>query len=137
MKKLVSVVALLISLGAVAQQAKPPADLEIPTGMKQYFVALLVTNEKSAKVHEDVELVKKHLAFVRAQVEAGKFLVVGPFTDNGSFGGMAIVDVATMEEAKKIFIDDPLVTSGAFGIEIHQAMLEDLSAVKTIYPNKK
>lgn len=137
MKTLALVVALLISMGAVAQQAGPPPDLEIPSNMRQYFVALLVANDKSAKAHDDHELVKKHLAFIRSQVEAGKFVVVGPCTDNGKIAGMAIVDVPTLEEVKKIMSEDPMVTSGMFDMEIHSAMLEDLSAVKIIYPTKK
>lgn len=137
MKTLALGVVLLISMGAVAQQAGPPPDLEIPINMKQYFVAFLVANEKSAKAHEDHELVKRHLAFIRSQVEAGKFLVVGPYTDTGKIAGMAIVDVPTLEDAKKILSGDPMVTSGMFDMEVHSAMLEDLSAVKTVYQNKK
>jgi uncharacterized protein YciI len=137
MKKLVLGLVLFFALGAVAQQAGPPPDLEIPSNMKHYFVALLVANDKSAKAHDDHELVKKHLAFIRSQVEAGKFVVVGPYTDNGKIAGMAIVDVPTLEEVKTIMSVDPMVTSGMFDMEIHSAMLEDLSVVKIVYPNKK
>ena len=137
MKKLVLVVALLISIGAVAQQAGPPQDLEIPNNMKQYFVALLVTTDRSARAHDDHEFVKSTWRLHRSQVEAGKFVVVGPYTDNGNIAGMAIVDVPTLEDVKKIMSGDPMVTSGMFDMGIHSAMLEDLSAVKTVYPNKK
>jgi uncharacterized protein YciI len=137
MKKVVLGVMLLVSMGAAAQQPGSPQDLEIPSNMKQYFVAFLVANDKSAKAHEDHELLKKHLAFIRTQVEAGKFLVVGPFTDNRKIAGMAIIDVPTLEDAKRIWSGDPMVSSGVLDVEVHSAMLEDLSAVKMVYPNKK
>jgi uncharacterized protein YciI len=137
MKKLALCMGFLFGLSAVAQQAGPPTDLEIPSNMKQYFVAFLVANDKSAQAHEDHELLKKHLAFIRTQVEAGKFLMVGPYTDNGRIAGMAIIDVLTAEDAKKILSGDPMVTAGVLEVEVHPAMLEDLSVVKTVYPNKK
>lgn len=137
MKNVLWGMVLLFGLGAVAQQAGPPPDLEIPSNMKQYFVAFLVANDKSAKAHDNHDLVKQHLSFIRTQVEAGKFLVVGPYTDNGKIAGRAILDVPTLEEAKKILSGDPMVTRGMFDMDVHSAMLEDLSGVKTVYSNKK
>jgi|SRR4051812_33261228 uncharacterized protein YciI len=137
MKKLVLAIVLLYSAAMLAQQAAPAPDLEIPDNMKQYFVAFLTKNEKSEKAHQDHDLIKQHLAFIRSQVEAGKFVLVGPFVDQGHIAGMMIINTATAEEATKILQVDPLVSGGWVETEIHPAMLPDASAVHITYPKKK
>jgi hypothetical protein len=67
---------------------------------------------------------------------AGKFVVVGPALDEGRIRGMAIINAASMEEAKKIVNGDKMIQSGHFVAEIHPVMLADLSALHTEYPAK-
>jgi uncharacterized protein YciI len=136
MKKLLLVLVLLFGLGAVAQQAGPPPDLEIPNNMKQYFVVFLVENA-NGKAHDDPQMMKKHLAFIRGQVESGKVVLVGPFTDNGKIAGMFIMDVPTADDAKNLLASEPMTSAGWVVPEVHSAMLPDISAVKITYPEKK
>jgi uncharacterized protein YciI len=79
---------------------------------------------------------QEHLTYIREQVEAGKFVVVGPALDEGRIGGMAIINATSMEEPKKIAEADKMVQSGRFVAEIHPVMLEDLSGVHIEYPAK-
>lgn len=135
MKKIILSLALCFGMSAVAQQAGPPADLEIPSNLKQYIVVFLV--EDAAKAHDDPQMMKKHLAFIRKQVEAGKVALVGPFTDQGKIAGMFIMDVPSVEDAQKILADEPMTKAGWVKVEAHPAMLPDISAVKIVYPDKK
>jgi uncharacterized protein YciI len=136
MKKIVLGLVLLFGLQALAQQAGPPPDLEIPSNMKQYMVVLLVENA-NGKGHDDPQMMKKHLAFIRGQVESGTVVLVGPFTDNGKIAGMFIMDVPTADDAKKLLAAEPMTSAGWVVPEVHPAMLPDISAVKIVYPEKK
>jgi len=136
MKKIILGLVFLFSVTAVAQQAGPPPDLEIPNNMKQYFVVFLVENSNN-KAHNDPQMMKKHLAFIRGQVESGKVALVGPFTDNGKIAGMFIMDVPTVDDARKLLATEPMTSAGWVTLEIHPAMLPDISAVKIVYPGKK
>ena len=49
---------------------------------------------------------------------------------------MAIINAASIEEAKKIVSGDKMIQSGRLVAEIHPVMLEDLSAVHIEYPAK-
>jgi hypothetical protein len=66
----------------------------------------------------------------------GKYVVVGPALDAGRIGGMAIINAASAEEAKKIVNGDKMVQSGELVAEIHPVMLADLSALHIEYPAK-
>jgi len=97
----------LLFLGALAPQteSKPQQHLDIPNGMKHYFVGLLVRGETSAQnlpKEELDQLMQKHLAYIRSQAEAGKYALAGPFLDSGRIAGMLIINAASAEEAKQI-----------------------------------
>ena len=129
----------LLALGLAAQTPPPPYK-DIPQNMKQYFVGFLVEGAKAPQpqaANEPDPLVAKHLAYIRSQVEAGKFLLVGPFLDKDRIRGMAIVNAASVEEARQILNGDPMVKSGRMTIEVHPAMLPDVSAVRVDYANTK
>ena len=116
----------------VAQQRNP----NVPTNMKQYFVAFLVKSDKWQDGDSDAiigPLVGKHLEFVRSQSEKGKFVLVGPFLDQGRILGMAVVSANSPEEVKMILDGDPFMPTGLMAEEIHPAYLEDLSGVKFEY----
>jgi uncharacterized protein YciI len=135
MKKVILVLVLLPGMSAVAQNAGPPPDL-VPNHMKQYMVVFLVENSNH-NPHEDPQMLKKHLAFIRTQVESGKVVLVGPFTDNGKIAGMFIMDVPTADDAKKLLAAEPMTSAGWVTPEVHAALLPDISAVKITYPEKK
>jgi uncharacterized protein YciI len=119
----------------VAQQGQAQ-NPNIPTNLKQYFVAFLVKSDKWKEGESDAAigpLVGKHLEFIRAQSEKGKFALVGPFLDRGRILGMAVVSANSPEEVKTILDGDPFMPTGLVEAEIHPVYLEDLSGVKFEY----
>lgn len=129
--------ALLLGGAAVAQTPMEfPQGPNIPKNMKPYFLCLLEKGEKWTPVQFADPAMQEHLAHIREQVEAGKYVVVGPALDQGRIGGMAIINAASMEEAQKIANADKMVQSGHLTAEIHPVMLADLSALHIEYPAK-
>lgn len=137
MKRIVLGLTLLFGLSAVAQQAAPPSDIDIPSNLKPYYIVFYVTNANSAKSHENPELMKKHLEFVRGLSESRRIALAGPFTDNGKIGGMFILSAKSAEDARNVVSNDPIVSSHSVDVEVHSAMLPDLSPLKIVYPPKK
>lgn len=128
---------LLLTCAAVAETpAQMPQSPNIPKNMKQYFLCLLEKGDKWTPVQFDDPGMQEHLAFVREQVEAGKYVVAGPVVDGGRIGGMAIVNAASIDEAKKIVNADKMIQGGRLSAEIHPVMLADLSALKIEFPEK-
>ncbi|HLQ74330.1 MAG TPA: YciI family protein [Bacillota bacterium] len=66
-----------------------------------YFIAQMKTIDKD----KDNEILKEHIAYLEEQIDAGKILAKGPFTDHT--GGMIIFNVDSLEEAKEIAAKDP------------------------------
>ena len=131
--------ALVLLLGGAAVAQTPgelPQGANIPKNMKPYFLCLLEKGEKWTPVQFADPAMQGHLAYIREQVEAGKYVVVGPVLDEGRIGGMAIINAASIEEAKKIVNADKMVQSGHLTAEIHPVMLADLSALHMEYPPK-
>jgi len=138
MKTVLFSLALLLVAAAVAQTpGEFPQGANIPKNMRPYFLCLLEKGEKWTPVQFADPMMQEHLAYIREQVEAGKFVVVGPALDQGRIGGMAIINATTLEEAQKIASADKMVQSGRLLAEIHPVMLVDLSAVRTEYPAKE
>jgi uncharacterized protein YciI len=134
-----TVFALVVLLGGAAVGQTPgefPQGANIPKNMRPYFLCLLEKGEKWTPMQFADPAMQEHLAYIREQVEAGKFAVVGPALDQGPIAGMAIINAASIEEAKKIADADKMVKSGRLVAEIHPVMLVDLSAVRMEYPAK-
>src|SRR5258707_15750112 len=100
---------LLLAGVAVAQTpGQVPQGANIPKNMKQYFLCLLEKGEKWTPVQFADPAMQEHLAYIREQVEAGKFAVVGPALDQGRMSGIAIINFTSIEEARKIANDDKM-----------------------------
>src|SRR3954462_14869874 len=129
---------LMTALMQAQEQGMPPG-LEIPSKMKPYFVGFLVENDKAPKLTEaeNGKILKEHLASIRSNIEAGKYVFAGPFTDNGKIAGILVVNAASKEEAEQMLAKDPMVESGRVKVELHAAMLPDLAALKVMYPAKQ
>ena len=135
----VTLIAAAVLLGGAAVAQTPgemPQSANLPKNMKQYFLCLLEKGENWTPMQFADPVMQEHLAFVREQVEAGKFVVVGPVVDQGRIGGMAIINAASLAEAQKIVGADKMVQSGHATAEIHPVMLADLSALHIEYPAK-
>jgi uncharacterized protein len=81
-----------------------------------------------------VDLVPRQLAFIREQVEAGRYLLAGPITDDGPLVGMSIIAAANAGEALAIASADPGVRAGRLKVEVHSAFLPSLKELKINYP---
>jgi uncharacterized protein YciI len=103
---------------------------------QQYCLCLMEKGEKWTPVQFADPAMQEHLAQIPEQVEAGKYVVVGPALAEGRIGGRAITNAASIEEARKIADADKMVQSGRRTPEIHPVMLADLSALHIEYPAK-
>ena len=134
-KNVMFAVVVLLAGAAMAQTpGEFPQGANVPKNMKQYFLCLLEKGEKWTPVQFADPAMQEHLAYIREQVEAGKFVVVGPALDEGRIGGMAIISATSLDEAQKIANGDKMVQSGRLVAEIHPVMLADLSALRIEYP---
>jgi uncharacterized protein YciI len=136
---------LMLALGVagilVAQTpVENPLAPYIPKNMKPYYLDLLMKSEKpegEVTPAENAERMQKHLAYIRSQVEAGKFVLVGPLTEENRIRGIAVIQAASLEEAQRIAGGDPAVQSGHMAVEVHPILLEDLGGVRFDYPALK
>jgi uncharacterized protein YciI len=123
-------------LGAQTPVANPLAPY-IPKNMKPYYLDLLLKSDKpeaGVTPAENAERMQKHLAYIRSQVEAGNFVLVGPLTEDNRIRGIAVIQAASLEEAQRIASGDPVVQSGHLTVEVHPILLEDLAGVRFDYP---
>lgn len=134
MSRILTLVTAVVLLAASCY-AQMPTSPDFPTNMKKYFLVLIIAGDQkpvSAEQHEALK--QQHLAFVRKQVEAGKFLLVGPALDDGRVRCLAIVSASTVAEARQAWAGDPFVKAGQTVLEVHPVMLPDLSSVHIDYP---
>jgi len=105
--KTAAVALLLLVSGGMAGQVPQPSEQfpDIPKNLRQYFIALYVKGAKADQPQTQEErtaFMQQHTAYLRSQVEAGKYLLVGPFLDGGQIRGMAVIHAASAEEARAI-----------------------------------
>jgi uncharacterized protein YciI len=122
---------ILLAINASAQTPatpeKPKFDAELAKklgadayGMKSYVLAILKTgpNDASIKGTERTEMFKGHLANINRLAGEGKLAVAGPFGKNDKlFRGLFILNVTTVEDAKKLTDTDPVVKAGMMIVE--------------------
>jgi len=108
--------ALAAALAPAAALAKSEADM-----MQGYFFVFLKRGEHADAVpkekHADIQ--KGHMDNMTRLARDGKLVLAGPFTDDGDLRGIFILNVADLEEAKKLCAGDPAVASGRLQVEIH------------------
>jgi uncharacterized protein YciI len=86
-------------------------------GMKMYVLCILKTGPRDADVKGDErkEIFAGHFANIGRLADEGKLAVAGPFgTNDKSYRGLYIFNVATIEEAEKLVMLDPAVKAGVF-----------------------
>ena len=98
-----------------------PRRKDIPQDVQPYFIALLSRGDRwNDTLGDDVaDLVPRQLAFIREQVEAGRYLLAGPITDDGPLVGISIIAANSAAEALTIAGADPGVKAGLFTYELH------------------
>ena len=112
-----------------------PRTRDIPANVRPYFLALLYRGERwnDTQGPEVADLVPRQLAFIREQVDAGRYLLAGPITDDGPLVGISILSARTQAEALAIAQADPGVQAGRIRVEIHAALLPSLQDLKITY----
>ena len=80
----------------------------------KYYAALLMMKD----IEKNKTFRSQHLEFLEEKNKEGKIFVRGRFTDNS--GGMVIYKAESLQEAEALANADPLVTSGARSLEIHE-----------------
>jgi uncharacterized protein len=80
----------------------------------KYFAAFL----KMKDIEKNAAYRPQHMDFLMQNEKEGKIFARGRFSDNS--GGMVIYIASSFEEAEKIAKSDPLVTSGARTLELHE-----------------
>jgi uncharacterized protein len=111
---------------------------DIPRNVEPYFVAFLLKGDRwndTQGAYDDAhDLAARQLAFIREQVEGGRYLVAGPITDGGPMVGISIIAAGTAAEALAIASEDPGVKTGRLRVEVHPAYLPSLKDLKITYP---
>ena len=117
------------------QAKEKPRRKDIPRDVEPYFIAFLFRGERwNDTLGEDVaDLVPRQLAFIREQVEAGRYLLAGPITDDGPLVGMSIIAAGNAADALAIASADPGVKAGRLRVEVHPAFFPSLKQLKINY----
>lgn len=99
-----------------------PISLAQPPVFEQYQLVLLKRPANAPDLpHERLhEIQRAHLAHMTALAEQGKLLIAGPFSDqeDESLRGMALYQVGSVEEARKLAAADPAVVAGRLEVEV-------------------
>jgi uncharacterized protein YciI len=108
---------------------------DIPRNVEPYYIAFLLKGERwnDTEGADVADLVPRQLAFIREQVEAGRYLLAGPITDEGPLVGMSIIAAGNAGEALAIASADPGVQAGRLKVEVHPAFLPSLKELKVNY----
>jgi uncharacterized protein len=80
----------------------------------KYFAAFL----KMKDIEKNATYRPQHMDFLIQNEKEGKIFARGRFSDNS--GGMVVYIASSIEEAEKIAKSDPLVSSGARTLELHE-----------------
>lgn len=109
-------------------------------GMKTYVLAILKTgpNKIEAGPERD-KLFKGHMANINKMADEGKLVVAGPMAEENElkYEGIFILNVRTIEEAKKLLKSDPTIKEKVLDTELFlwygsAAISEYLKVVKSI-----
>jgi uncharacterized protein YciI len=108
---------------------------DVPRNLEPYFIAFLLKGERWNETggSEAADLAPRHLAFIREQVEAGRFLLAGPITDGGPLVGISIITADTAADALAIAATDPGVQAGRLKVEVHSAFFPSLKELKIYF----
>ena len=106
---------MLLAIGCASALASPAPGSGAPD-FEKYQLVLLVRGPGyvPGDSPELQELQKAHLAHLRAMAEAGKMVIAGPFGDqpDPAYRGLCLYRVGSLEEARALAEDDPMVKSG-------------------------
>jgi uncharacterized protein YciI len=118
-----------------AHPKEKPRRKDIPRDVEPYFIAFLFRGDRwnDTLGADAADLVPRQLAFIREQVEAGRYLLAGPITDDGPLVGMSIIAAGNAADALAIASADPGVKAGRLRVEVHPAFFPSLKQLKINY----
>jgi uncharacterized protein YciI len=130
MKKLLMLLALVISLSAAGQETKKdPVDgcpiFEMPDGdtvwtMKQYYMVIYLAGEKRDQDSATAANIQAgHMAHINKMGKDGFLSIAGPFGDAGNMRGILIFNLPDVEKVRALLDADPAVAAGRLTYEVH------------------
>lgn len=113
---LITIFLLTVNVSGAQNKSNAP-DL---SKMKQYYFVMLSRGpDRTQDSVTAVRLQEGHMANIMRMAEEKKLVIAGPFADNGDWRGIFIMDVASIDEAKKELEQDPAIKAGRLKYEIH------------------
>jgi uncharacterized protein YciI len=114
--------------------ANPPRMKDVPRNLKGYFLCLLRKGPRWNETNDSPALMLQHLAYLRTQLEARKFLVAGPVVDGlDDLVGITILEAGSAAEALELANQDPGAVAGRLRMEVRPVFLPSLDAVRVEY----
>jgi uncharacterized protein YciI len=110
---------------------------DVPKNLKPYFLGLLRRGPRWNETEgpEAAELLPRHLAYLREQSEAGRYLAAGPVLDQSEFAGVLLIAADSQQGALALAQNDPGVRAGRLAVEVLPVLLPALDGVRADYPN--
>ena len=108
---------------------------DVPKNLKPYFLGLLRRGPRwnDTEGAEAAELLPRHLAYLRDQSEAGRYLAAGPVVDGGELAGVLLIEADSLAQAQTIAQADPGVLAGRLAVEVRPVLLPALDGVQAVY----
>jgi uncharacterized protein YciI len=140
----------LLTQFSFGQSANPQLDTVLAKklgadeyGMKMYVFVILKSGSNKTTDRQFIDsCFIGHLANIGKLADAKQLVVAGPFEKNDAdFRGLFILNVSTIEEAKKLLMTDPAIKAELLKPEMYQwygsaALPEYLSAHDKIWKSK-
>lgn len=104
---------------------QPPADTDVthPDALERLVFGFLMRGPAAPLPEgEGQRLQKAHLAYMDDLHKQGKLVMAGPFMEDTPWRGVVVYRVATVDEAKQLAANDPLVKVGRLVLDAHPWM---------------
>ena len=87
--------------------------------MKKYFMVFLNKGTNTNQTPEETASIQQgHMDHINKMAEANQLSIAGPFGDDGDTRGIFILNVPTLDQAKKLVSQDPAVIAGRLIMEV-------------------
>ncbi|WP_439506384.1 YciI family protein [Sediminibacterium sp.] len=127
MKQYLLIGFLLFSFNAIAQDKVYDSSLAKKlgadkNGMKSYILVLLKTGpNKTTNKHFIDSCFAGHMQNMGVMVKANQLVVAGPLGKNDkTYRGIFILNLTSIEEAEKLLLTDPAISSGLLATELYK-----------------
>jgi len=118
MKKIFLLFIMFYSMTAFSQQQAPVKNEAAQ--LKEYFFVMLKRGpNRSQDSVTTQKLQEGHMANIQKMANDGHLAIAGPFGDDGDWRGIFIFKTKTLEEAKNLVEQDPMIKAGRLIYEIH------------------